>query len=397
MPEPSAVPRHLLSVWNPSYADDAMDRHLEVLLLWASREAQGEVDDEDVYVWWAKLRSPNRDEPLAHRDEVLALQEQIDAGVETHLYLTDYRSLYAGHLVEVTARDVPGDAPSELGHMPAYYKGREVDCWFRLADVRRLIAGDGPATNEELRNLLNVRYHHRPVSIYGGMVELPLVVERQDGASWFADSEELTGGRRWVVRDSELRGETERLSAELRDNLLGQEIWEALHPTSRTFLTTGEAVFRSRRDDPGFDFSPTAVEYCKAIETELNAAIFPAVQPIMAQKPPAERVIEDRDTTIDLARSVPRLTIGSVRHLLLHRPELKQAVQEAFPSRDAAWLTATLPDELEPLLALRNPAAHEERITRGRIAEWRQKILGIGCEGLLVRIVRIKLEGRAQP
>jgi len=395
MTEPNAVPRHLLSVWNPSYADDAMDRHLEVLLRWAARASQGEADDADVYVWWAKLRSPNRDEPLAHKAEVLALQRQIDAGSETHLYLTDYRSLYAGHLVEVTDRDVCGDDPAEREHMPAYYRDREVDCWFRLADIRRLIAGDGPATNEELRNLLNVRYHNRPVSIYGGMIDLPLVVERQDGATWFADADELTGGRRWVVRDSELRGETERLSAELRDNLLGQEIWEALHPTSRTFLTTGEAVFRSRRDDPGFDFSPTAVEYCKAIETELNAAIFPALQPIMATRPAAEREIRDGSRTIDLGRSVPRMTIGSVRHFLSQRPEVKGAVEQAFPARDAAWLLSTLPDELEPLLALRNPAAHDERITRGRIAVWRQKILGIGCEGLLVRIVRIKLEGRA--
>ena len=394
MTERNAVPRHLLSVWNPSYADDAMDRHLEVLLRWAARYAGGEVEDADVYVWWAKLRSPNRDEPLAHKDDLLALQAQIDSGIETHLYLTDYRSLYAGHLVEVTDRAVPADEGEQYRHMPAYYRDREVDCWFRLRDIRRLIAGDGPATNEEIRNLLNVRYHRRPVSIYGGMIELPLVVERQDGATWFADAAELTGGRRWVVRDSELRGETERLSAELRDNLLGQEIWEALHPTSRTFLTTGEAVFRSRRDDPGFDFSPTAVEYCKAIETELNAAIFPAVQPAMAGKPPAEREIQNRDGTIDLGRSVPRQTIGAVRHLLIHRPEMKRAIEEAFPGRDATWLTTTLPDELEPLLELRNPAAHDERITRERIAWWRQRILGIGCEGLLVRIVRIKLEGK---
>lgn len=395
MTEPSAVPRHLLSVWNPSYADDAMDRHLEVLLRWAASEAQGKADAADVYVWWAKLKSANRDEPLAHKEDVLALQAQIDAGMETHLYLTDYRSLYAGHLVEVTDRDVPGEGAGEADHMPAYYRDREVDVWFRLADIRRLIAGDGPATNEELRNLLNVRYHHRPVSIYGGMVELPLVVERQDGATWFTDLEELTGGRRWVVRDSELRGETERLSAELRDNLLGPEIWEALHPTSRTFLTTGEAVFRSRRDDPGFDFSPTAVEYCKAIETELNAAIFPAVQPLLSSRPPEEREVPAGGRTIDLGRSVPRQTIGSVRHLLSHRGELKRGIREAFPKRDAKWLIETLPEELEPLLELRNPAAHDDRITREQIAEWRQKILGIGCEGLLVRIVRVKLEGRA--
>ncbi|MCK5448837.1 MAG: hypothetical protein KAJ43_11880, partial [Gemmatimonadetes bacterium] len=124
MTEPNAVPRHLLSVWNPSYADDAMDRHLEVLLRWAARYAGGEAKDADVYVWWAKLRSPNRDEPLAHKDDLLALQAQIDSGTETHLYLTDYRSLYAGHLVEVTDRDVPADEGEQYRHMPAYYRDR---------------------------------------------------------------------------------------------------------------------------------------------------------------------------------------------------------------------------------------------------------------------------------
>ena len=56
MTEPNAIPRHLLSVWNPSYADDAMDRHLEVLLRWAASEAQGEADDADVYVLFEQVR-----------------------------------------------------------------------------------------------------------------------------------------------------------------------------------------------------------------------------------------------------------------------------------------------------------------------------------------------------
>src|SRR5690606_39222983 len=60
---------------------------------------------EDVYVWWAKLRSPNRQQPLPHGEDVLALQEQIDEGVETHLYLTDYRSLYVGRLDEIVGEE----------------------------------------------------------------------------------------------------------------------------------------------------------------------------------------------------------------------------------------------------------------------------------------------------
>ncbi len=90
------MPRHLLTVWNPSYAEDALDAHLRVLLRWAERSrdpADAATPEEDVYVWWAKIRSPRRDGELPHGAEIAAIQSQIDGDVETHLYLTDYRSL----------------------------------------------------------------------------------------------------------------------------------------------------------------------------------------------------------------------------------------------------------------------------------------------------------------
>ena len=51
---------------------------------------------------------------------MIALDEQLRQGIETHLYLTDYRSLYVGLLAEVTADAVPHDTPAELDHMPGY-------------------------------------------------------------------------------------------------------------------------------------------------------------------------------------------------------------------------------------------------------------------------------------
>jgi hypothetical protein len=50
------IARHLLTVWNPSYADDAMDEHLRVLLEWVCLHRAGEAEAEEVHVWWAKLR-----------------------------------------------------------------------------------------------------------------------------------------------------------------------------------------------------------------------------------------------------------------------------------------------------------------------------------------------------
>lgn len=46
----SPVPSHLLTVWNPSYAEDALDAHPRVLLRWAerSRVDADEADPDDV-------------------------------------------------------------------------------------------------------------------------------------------------------------------------------------------------------------------------------------------------------------------------------------------------------------------------------------------------------------
>ena len=385
--------RHLLSVWNPSYADDAMDRHLEVLLRWAQARLHGRVEEDDVYVWWAKLRSPNRQAPLPHEADVLSIADQVASGVETHLYLTDYSSLYVAHVVEITADDVLREFPDERDHMPGYYDGHETDFWFRIWDIRRLVAADPPATIEELKRLRNVRYHDRPVSLYGGIVDLPLIVTRNDGVRWFADVGALTEGRRWAERDAELKGETERLSAELRDNLLGHEIWDALEPSSRTFLTTAEAVFRARRGDPGFDFSGSALEMTKAVETELNALLFPSLRRLLARAATTEREVWAGAALLDLGASVPHQTLGTLRHLLKDEEKIRQPLRTAL-SHDWRWLEGELPAQLEPILDLRNPAAHERTVAREEMGRLRQMVLGIGCEGLLVRIVRAKLRSR---
>jgi hypothetical protein len=45
---------HLLSVWNSFCQANILDSHLNILLKWAREYAD---DRDDVYVWWAKIRS----------------------------------------------------------------------------------------------------------------------------------------------------------------------------------------------------------------------------------------------------------------------------------------------------------------------------------------------------
>lgn len=386
-------PRHLLAVWNPSYADDPLDAHVRVLLQWAERRRKGEAGADDVYVWWARIRSPNRKDDLPHLGDVLALQQQIDDGVETHLYLTDYRSLYVGLLDEITDDDILREWEGEADHMPAYYRDKRVDVWFRLLDIRRIVADDTLAVIEELRKLRNVHYHDRPVSLYGGMTNLPLVLTRDEEVGWFRDASALLDGRLWVERDSENRSETERMARELRDNLIGPAVWAALEPSTRTFLATAEAVYRSRREDPAFDFSGPAIELAKAVETELNAVLFRGTRRVLRSKPPRERETRVDGRLVDLGDVACHLPLGAIR-VLLERDELMQkAVRAAFP-HDVTWILGELPYQLGPLVELRNPAAHSAALDRERAARQREAILGIGCEGLIVRLARIKLRSR---
>lgn len=390
MPDRQQPIRHLVSVWNPSYAADAMDAHLDVLLSWAERQGQGGVKAEDVYVWWAKVRSPNRQQPLPHRTDILVLDEQCQVGIETHLYLTDYRSLYVGQLGEITDDDVPGDTPAERDHMPDYYRELSVDLWLRLFDIRRLVANDTVAVIGELRKVRNTRYHSLPVSLYGGMVDMPLIVTRDDDSLWFSDRDQLTDGTLWAVRDARLRGETERVAAELRDNVLGHAVWTVLEAATRTFLATGEALLRAHRDDPRFDFSGPSVEYAKAVETELNALIFPALRGVLSKKPPHERETRIDDRRIDLGARVGHMSLGTLHHLLKHDTIVQKALPAAVP-QDHRWILGELPSMLEVLVKSRNPAAHSEVLARDPAVQLRDSVLGIGVEGLIARIARGKM------
>jgi hypothetical protein len=253
---PTASASHLVTVWNPSYARNAMDEHLQLLLDLARDGEAGRRPEDDIYVWWGKVRSSNRQQPLIHKDEILALDGAISSEREMDLYLTDYQSLYVGDVVEITGDDVSAD---DAAHLPDYYRREKLscDCWFKLADIRLLVASDMAGVTHELSKLRNRRYHDRPVSIYGGMVELPLIVTRPDGDRFFDPVEQrhLIGDARWAEWDREHSAGVGEMERELRENHFGEKLWSALDASARRFIATAESAFRAHRADSAYDFA----------------------------------------------------------------------------------------------------------------------------------------------
>ena len=355
--------RHLVSVWNPSYAADAMDVHLELLLRGAAEWRAGSREEDDVYVWWGKVRSANRQQPLAHLAEILEIDADLareardDVGPEVHLYLTDYRSLYVGHVGGISAEDERDDK----GHVPAYYRDSDLscDCWFQLWDIRRLVADDTVAVIEELKRLRNVRYHDRPVSIYGGMVELPLLVRRDDDARYFDPElrEGLLSGLYWCEFDSQRSG-IGAMERELRENLFGDRAWNGLDPAARTFVASAEVAFRGHRDDPGFDFTGVVVDLAKAFEVQTNAMLRRAMR---TAREDVRRINLD-GRSVDLARG-RALTLSELARAIGEDRGVNEFVKRRL--QHGEWFAASLPPILREIAELRNPAAHEQESPEG--------------------------------
>lgn len=371
--------RHLVAVWNPSYASDAMHEHLALLLKLIGDYRAGKLKDaNDVFVWWGKIRSENRQKPLAHLDDVLAVGQSLDSRKgEAHLYLTDYRSLYVGELLEITTDDVREDLDAPV---PAYYAGQYCDCWFGLGDIRRLVEDDTLQVIAELKKLRNVHYNDRPVSLYGGMVDLPLVVTRPDGARFFdrREREELLDGKFWAEIDAGQSG-IGAIERDLRENLLGEAVWSALEPSARTFLASAEHLLRSNRQAPGFDFSAVVLNLAKACEVQANHVVRTA----LAVAPLKSRQFKGEDRTLDIVQDRP-LTLGTLAKVLTEEEGIRNELTHRL--RDGRWLVNQGAYALQELARYRNPAAHTSAVPLAEAVRLRNHWLGVGCQGHLVRL-----------
>jgi hypothetical protein len=387
-----SIEKHLVTVWNPSYGSDVMEAHVRLLRDLAQRFRSKEVEEDEVFVWWGKIRSVRRQSPLPHLNEIIALESQLgeeEANREMQLYLTDYRSLYVAHVGEITTEDVRKEYDGD--HIADLYRedGRSCDFWFRLWDIRRLVSDDTLAVIEELQKLRNIAYGDMPVSIYGGMVNLPLIVTRPDGARYFESDarDQLTDGKYWVEFDAERSG-LGSIERELRENCFGEEAWFRLDPGTRTFIATAEKVYRDHKADISLDFSPVLIDFAKAYEVQTNILLRQA----LAKVPRDTRLLNLSGKTVDAGTGGPFMLADLVR-IIGESKEINQALKRAI-SREGEWFTASLPAILRELAVVRNPAAHSERIDRETVRSQRNRFLGIGCEGDLVRLAKVRIDDR---
>jgi hypothetical protein len=386
-------PQHLVTVWNPRYAADAMEAHLRLLLEWDARAERKLCGPDDVYVWWGKVRSNQRQQAMPHLPEILDLARvAADAGDEheTHLYLTDFQSLYVADVTAIVTVD-PRD--TDAAHVPSYYATQQLncDCWFEISDIRLLVREDLVGVAEELAKLRNARYADRPVSLYGGMVDLPLLVTRPDGRRYFdeRDRKLFADDQLWARHDVE-QGGVGALEATLRDDHFGADAWAALDPGVRRFIAMAERTMRDHRRDPAADLASVVVGYGKAVELQTNQILHVAVR----DAPDVARRVKLEDRTGMLPDDLP-LSLGQLAHILGGERVLGDHLCRVLI--DGAWFSGELPVILDGFTKeARNPAAHGAPLARSIIQRWRDRLLGVGCEGVVTRLARVRRAEKAR-
>jgi len=378
-------PHHFVDVWNPSYASNAMEAHLAVLLDAVKRfDARELQSDDEIYVWWGKVRSPNRRQPLRHLAVALEIGAELEAGEERegHLYLTDYRSLYVAHVGGICRGDTD---PPGRANVPEYYARSHLECdfWYQLLDIRRLVADDTIAVIAELKQLRNPEYHDRPVSLYGGMVDLPLIVVRPDGKQFFAPEvrDPVTEGHLWAEFDAEAGG-IGAMEKELRENLFGDDAWMSLEPAARTFIATAEKIFRDHRSDAAFDFGPVIASLAKALEVTCNDIL----ARVAGSLPPEARRVRLDDRVVEVGRW--RFTLGQFVRAVGGERTLNRALGQRL--EHGGWFAGSLPAIVDDLLSVRNPGVHEARVDRETATRLRNQFVGIGCQGTFAELARVR-------
>jgi len=122
--------KHLVVKWNPgdSFEPATIAAHADILVKFPT---------DRPHVWWGKLSKTGR-LGITSAD-VLAIQEQIRRGEETHLYL--YCPDRAKPCVHVGKLEwVQEGNPGEPDRVPTYYSrlAYPIPFWFRLSDIREL-------------------------------------------------------------------------------------------------------------------------------------------------------------------------------------------------------------------------------------------------------------------
>jgi len=368
---------NLLILYNPYYQKDVIDQHLSVLM---SQESS-----QDAKVAFGKVRSKLRDYEHPFAAQLNAIYDGVSEEKYLQLFLTDYADLYVAKVVAVV---------EENTHIPtpAYYqeKNLDVEQWFVISDIRRIVENDfGRVRDGILANFTTPNFGNHHYAIYGNSYVYPLIIQMDDPIDYFESDDnafryfpELFKNERYI---------------EMKDQFLqfrfGQELFYAFHPNTQDAIISAEIEYQENKQDPLYDFTSVVIKLSKAFEKELYLFTKKLFAYLGKNEDLSDIHYQVQGLSyrfVDYQKNKPN--IGTTKYLLKNERVKKAMIKYLDSVEIKLFVTKQLLEYIDIIQPIRNEATHGETTSILTCNMIRQKIIGIGENGILCELLRYKSE-----
>jgi len=367
--------KNLLMLYNPYYQKDVIEQHVDVLL-----------NSDTHKVALGKVRSKLRDYEHPFSEILNKVYDAVSEDNYMQLFLTDYASMYVAKVEKVLA-----SVPEEM--KPTYYKEKdlEVENWFVISDIRRVVHSDFEQVRDSvLGNFTVPNFGNHHYAVYGNEYVYPLMVEQDEPLEYFADVED---GFLYCTEMFKSQQSLD-IKQKLIDYRFGKVIFNAFHPNTQDALIASEMEFHENKDDPLYDFTSVVIKLSKAFEKEVYLFMRLFFEKLMSYNCELENIrytVQGRNFTLfDYLSQKPNL--GTTIYLLKNSDIRKSIKEDIKNTRLAYFAAVTIPEIVGFLQPIRNESVHGESSSLAECMLLREKLIGIGENGVLCELILKKRE-----
>ena len=364
---------NILTLYNPYYQDDVIEQHVEVLQNYDSQTF--------ATVAFGKIRSKLRDYEHPFEEHLQKVYASASEEAYLQLFLTDYSSIYVAKVVEVLSDDC-------LNMAPPYYKekGLDVENWFIISDIRRIIANDFEKVRDTvLGNFTAPNFGDHHYAIYGNSYVYPLVVEMDTNIDYFENENEDFRYFTEIYKSKRSLGVKESLI----NYLFEEDTFYTLHPNTQDAVISAEIEYQDNCKDPLYDFTGVVLKLAKAFEREVYLFLRTLFERLIREDYALGKVpygVNHQEYVLKAYKDhKPNLGTNT---FLLRKYEIKNAINDSIKSiKVRRYILNTIPEAIEAVKSIRNETAHDTAASLRECTQLRKRMLGIGEDGVLYNLV----------
>jgi hypothetical protein len=383
-------PMHFYLTFNPYLNEHEEPHYTQAHEFYEKLLANFKSNPGEQSLWWGKItKSGNKEIKLEDFKKIV--EENKNNKVSTHLYITNFNQLWVGKVEAVSAK-----APKDSETLD-FYKGREVEVWFKLTDFTLL-----ENTPETTANKLSELYIDNPysemkldeVTPYSTGMKYPAIVQDLSEEHFFDELDEgeppLIAQAHPAINNMASMQTLKYINA----YALPESIYKKLPHAAKAEIEIAEIDILENRHHNN---KRIAFSYIKAFEIIMNDLVIHHLKRknmaddihVVPVPTPPRLHFEPQENSIPLSQFHKNFSINQLIHFLLKGMKSNFCVKKAFAEHRpfVEYVTNELKTQMKKnnILEIRGILAHGESddISVHDALAIRNLMLGIGCRGLI--------------